>query len=107
MLDAAFGTDLDEFRATPTRLAERVAHDGLHHARLQDKRRRRAIDERAKPLQAYRDEELARCHECFFGPDRAYHEARRRFVHKLGAADVDTPLDMAARDPGLPSAKAA
>ena len=108
LLDAAFGADLDELRACTTRLAERVAHDGLHHARLQDKRRRRAIDERVKPLQAYRDEELARCHECFFGPDRAYHEARRRFVHKLRQAGADTPrLDMAARDPGPSTAKAA
>lgn len=108
LLDAAFGTDLDEFRARTTRLAERVAHDGLHHARLQDKRRRRAIDERVKPLQAYRDEELSRCHECFFGPSPTYHEARRRFVHKLGQADADTPrLQMAARDPRQPSAKAA
>jgi putative two-component system protein, hydrogenase maturation factor HypX/HoxX len=108
LLDAAFGTDLDEFRACTTRLAERVAHDGLHHARLQDRRRRRAIDERVKPLQTYRDEELARCHECFFGPDRTYHEARRRFVHKLGQPDARTPpIDMAARDPRQPSAKAA
>jgi putative two-component system protein, hydrogenase maturation factor HypX/HoxX len=108
LLDATFGTDLDEFRACTTRLAERVAHDGLYHARLQDKRRHRAIDERAKPLQAYRDEELSRCHECFFGPDRTYHEARRRFVYKLGQADTDTPrFHTAARDPGQPAAKAA
>ncbi len=26
-----------------------------------------------------------RSHVCFFGPDRSYHEARHRFVHKLGA----------------------
>ena len=30
-------------------------------------------------------------HECFFGPDRSYHEARHRFVHKLGAPCVVTP----------------
>lgn len=38
-----------------------------------------------QPLEAYRREELARSHACFFGPDPGYHEARRRFVHKLGA----------------------
>jgi putative two-component system protein, hydrogenase maturation factor HypX/HoxX len=37
-----------------------------------------------RPLAAYRADELARSHECFFGPDRSYHEARHRFVHKLG-----------------------
>jgi putative two-component system hydrogenase maturation factor HypX/HoxX len=91
LLDAAFGADLAEFRACTVRLAERIADDGLYQARLLDKRRRRALDERVKPLQAYRDEELARCHECFFGPDRAYHEARRRFVYKLGEAGAGTP----------------
>ena len=30
-------------------------------------------------------EELARSHESFFGDDPSYHEARHRFVHKLGA----------------------
>jgi putative two-component system protein, hydrogenase maturation factor HypX/HoxX len=83
LLDAAFGADLEDFRVSTARFAERVAHDGLHQARLRDKRRRRAHDEKLKPLEAYRREELARCHQCFFGADSAYHEARRRFVYKL------------------------
>ena len=87
LLDAAFGADLEEFRARTRRLAERVANDGLQRARLEHKRRRRDHDERVKPLHAYRIEELARCLECFFGPDRRYHEARRRFVHKLPATE--------------------
>ena len=44
-----------------------------------------------KPLAAYRAEELARSHKCFFGPDRSYHEARRRFVYKLGAPCAVSP----------------
>ena len=108
LLDATFGADLAEFRTGTGRLAERIAHDGLYHARLLDKRRRRALDERVKPLHAYRDEELARCHDCFFGPDDAYHRARQRFVYKLGEADAATPrLATATRDPRQPSAKAA
>ena len=87
LLDAAFGSDLEDFRAGTTRFAERVAHDGLHQARLQDKRRRRAHDEHVKPLEVYRQEELARCQQCFFGSDSRYHDARRRFVHKLPASD--------------------
>ena len=87
LLDAAFGADVQDFRARTARFAERVAHDGLHQARREDKRRRRAHDERVKPLEAYRREELARCHECFFGADSGYHEARRRFVYKLPARD--------------------
>lgn len=95
LLDADFDTDVDEFRALTARLGERIAEDRLYQARLRDKRRRRALDERVKPLQAYRNEELARCHESFFGPDRAYHEARRHFVYKLGEAGAGTPdLDL-------------
>jgi len=83
LLDAAFGTNLEDFRAGTARFAERVAHDGLHQARLEDKRHRRAIDERVKPLEAYRREEMEHCHECFFGPDVSYHRARQGFVYKL------------------------
>jgi putative two-component system protein, hydrogenase maturation factor HypX/HoxX len=90
LVDAAFGVDLEDFRERTARFAERVAHDGLHRARLQDKRRRRAHDEHVKPVAAYRHEELGRCWQCFFGSDSGYHEARRRFVYKLPArASVD------------------
>ena len=58
---------------------------------LEEKRRRRARDEQVKPLGVYRTEELARSYECFFGPDRSYHEARSRFVHKLGAPCAVAP----------------
>ena len=88
LLDAVLAPSLDGFRAQTRRFAERVANDGLHHARLAEKRRRRAHDEDVKPLQAYRTEELERCLECFFGPDPSYHQARRRFIHKLTAANA-------------------
>ncbi len=88
LLDAALGADLEEFRAATARFAERAAHDGLHQARLKDKRHRRVIDERVKPLEAYRREEMARCHQCFFGPDPAYHHARRSFVYKLATPET-------------------
>jgi putative two-component system hydrogenase maturation factor HypX/HoxX len=42
-------------------------------------------DESAKPLASYRAEELQRMWVNFFGPDPAYHEARRRFVFKGNA----------------------
>ena len=62
-----------------------------HGARLEAKRRARRRDEQVKPLAAYRADELVRSHECFFGDDRSYHEARHRFVHKLGAPCVVQP----------------
>jgi putative two-component system protein, hydrogenase maturation factor HypX/HoxX len=67
-------------------LAERLARHGDLGHWLEEKRRRRTRDEQIKPLTTYRTEELARSHECFFGADRSYHEARRRFVYKLGPA---------------------
>jgi putative two-component system hydrogenase maturation factor HypX/HoxX len=85
LLDAAFGEDAASFRAQVGGLARRLARHPDHAHWLQEKRRTRARDEQAKPLSVYRSEELARSHECFFGADRSYHEARSRFVYKTGA----------------------
>jgi putative two-component system hydrogenase maturation factor HypX/HoxX len=49
---------------------------------ISDKRRRRTEDEQEKPLDTYRDEELARMKLNFFGFDPSYHVARYYFVHK-------------------------
>jgi hypothetical protein len=40
---------------------------------------------------------MARSHESFFGPDRSYHEARRRFTHKLPACSVASPSGLNSR----------
>jgi Formyl transferase, C-terminal domain len=49
---------------------------------LKAKAERRLDDESHKPLACYRAKELERMQVNFFGPDLAYHEARRRFVFK-------------------------
>jgi inner membrane transporter RhtA len=97
LIDSALGWSVEDFHARTRRFAERIANDGLHRARVDDKRRRRTHDQQIKPLESYRDEELARCHECFFGPDPAYHEARRRFDYKLPHRDTAGPAVAAAR----------
>jgi putative two-component system protein, hydrogenase maturation factor HypX/HoxX len=85
LLDAAFGDTVASFGAQVQGLAERLArHSDIGHW-LEQKRRRRVRDEQIKPLSTYRTEELAKSHECFFGADRSYHEARWRFVYKAGA----------------------
>ena len=89
LLDAAYGATLNDFHNQTCRLAEGLSSRPSVYYRLQQKRRRRAADERLKPLLVYRDEELTRCHECFFGADPSYHQARRRFVYKLNAARSD------------------
>jgi putative two-component system hydrogenase maturation factor HypX/HoxX len=78
--------------AEPGAAGARFARDPRLDDRLEEKRRVRARDEQVKSLRAYRNEELARSYRCFFGEDRSYHEARHRFVHKLGApCAVPTP----------------
>jgi len=85
LLDAAFGDTVASFRAQVQGLAERLARNPDVNHWLEQKRRDRARDERVKPLAAYRTEEMASSHECFFGEDRSYHVARGLFVHKTGA----------------------
>ncbi|ARN79865.1 hydrogenase maturation protein [Methylocystis bryophila] len=81
-IDDAFGASVAEFQK---RLAERSAALATRQdfwLMLRDKHERRLADERVKPLAAYRAEELAQMRENFWGPDPAYHAARRRFVYK-------------------------
>ena len=102
LLDATFGDSIASFRAQVQGLAERLArHPDAPHW-LEQKRRERARDEQTKPLAAYRSEEMARSHECFFGEDRSYHVARGFFVYKTGApCTVQVPPS-----PRAPSARA-
>src|SRR5271165_5923318 len=77
----------DQKSAPPSRAMtrvgrERLARDPEFRLMLRKKREKRLDDECVKPLASYRAEELARMRVNFFGPDPAYHEARRRFVFK-------------------------
>jgi putative two-component system hydrogenase maturation factor HypX/HoxX len=85
LIDDVFGADLAAFRTQLVGVAERLARHADLPSWLAEKARRRAADEAVKPLAVYRAEEMARSYECFFGPDRSYHEARTRFVWKTGA----------------------
>ena len=91
LLDDAFGDTAESFRAGVRAIAERPADAPRLPGLLERKRRARRRDEQIKPLSAYRNEELVRSHQCFFGDDRSYHEARHRFVHKLGAPCAVAP----------------
>jgi putative two-component system hydrogenase maturation factor HypX/HoxX len=88
LLDAAFGATAASFQEEIRSLARGMASESRLGERLGEKRRRRTRDESVKPLHAYRAEEMARSHDCFFGPDRSYHEARRRFTRKLAAPET-------------------
>jgi putative two-component system protein, hydrogenase maturation factor HypX/HoxX len=107
LLDAAFGDTLDSFHSQVRELAERLARNPDVGHWLEGKRRRRARDHACKPLNAYRAEELTRSYTCFFGEDRSYHEARHRFVYKLGAPCAVTPATAPADVPMRAAGRAA
>lgn len=81
-LDEIFGEDVEMFENQLKLRAVALAQGPDFPARLVKKLQRRLDDESAKPLASYRDEELERMRVNFFGPDPAYHEARRHFVFK-------------------------
>ncbi|HUI21156.1 MAG TPA: enoyl-CoA hydratase-related protein [Methylocella sp.] len=81
-LDDAFGKDAGAFVSELRERAIRLARDPEFRVMLRRKYERRLDDESVKPLASYRAEELERMWINFFGPDSAYHEARRRFVFK-------------------------
>jgi putative two-component system hydrogenase maturation factor HypX/HoxX len=91
LIDDAFGDTAERFRAGVRRYAQQLASSPARLGELAEKRRTRARDEKRRPLAAYRADELARSHECFFGADPSYHEARRRFVYKLGTPCTVVP----------------
>jgi len=81
-LDDTFGETVADFeRELEVRVAA-LADDPQLWRQLVDKHEHRLADERVKPLDAYRDEELKKMWVNFFGPNPSYHEARRRFVFK-------------------------
>ena len=91
LLDDAFGDNVERFHGHVRALARGLAEGPYLTSLLDSKERVRRRDEQFKPLSAYRTEELVKSFACFFGEDRSYHEARHRFVHKLGAPCTVTP----------------
>jgi putative two-component system hydrogenase maturation factor HypX/HoxX len=93
LIDDQAGPDAATFRAlVDARAAALAAGDQFANA-LADKCRRRALDERSRPLADYRTDELARMHMNFYGFDPSYHIARHRFVYRTPHAW--TPLHLA------------
>lgn len=78
---AAFRVDVARRAAELAELAENGEGAGFAAA-LAAKAARRAADEAAKPLAAYRAEELAEMRRNFYGFDPSYHVARYHFVTK-------------------------
>lgn len=83
LVDDAISGGLDAFKGQIEQLAESLAQSANYEQSLVRKNERRRLDDAIKTLGSYRAEELARMSENFYGPNRNYHEARRKFVYKV------------------------
>ncbi|MEU9456989.1 hydrogenase maturation protein [Streptomyces sp. NPDC048277] len=83
LVDRVVGGSASEFGTWVGREAARLAESVSLETRLLAKKIRRAGDEAAKPLAAYREEELARMRVNFTDPAEPYHTLRRNFVCKV------------------------
>jgi len=78
--------DVATFRATVASYASKLAAAHALQAQLAIKNEARTHDEAAKPLAAYRAEEMTHMHRNFYGFDPSYHVARHHFVYKALAS---------------------
>ncbi|MFC5835337.1 enoyl-CoA hydratase-related protein [Nonomuraea insulae] len=81
---ALSGSRLD-FERRVLEYAERLAADPGYDRLLAGRRQVREVDERRKPLDAYRAEELAEMSRDMFDDQNGFRAARRGFVHKVKA----------------------
>ncbi|MFO1283776.1 MAG: hydrogenase maturation protein [Burkholderiales bacterium] len=93
LVDEVAGPDPVSFEAAVLARARALAAPEAFAGLLAAKRERRQRDEAAKPLEAYRAEELGRMRMNFYGFDPSYHVARYHFVHRVPHAW--TPLHLA------------
>ncbi|MFJ7279478.1 hydrogenase maturation protein [Kitasatospora sp. NPDC098663] len=92
LADRTCGGDAAAFRRWVVREAAALGASPELTGRLVDKKRRRSVDEEAKPLAEYRAEELRRMHANFYRAGEPYHALRRDFVHKV--CPVATPAHL-------------
>jgi putative two-component system hydrogenase maturation factor HypX/HoxX len=85
-IDARLSGDASAFRSEVAKRAMALATAPDLDLKLLAKREARARDEAAKPLAAYREEELTHMRRNFYGFDPSYHIARHHFVHKSAAS---------------------
>lgn len=86
LTDACLPCDVPAFRKEVAAMAASLAAAPYLPAQLAAKNEARARDETAKPLAAYRAEEMTHMHRNFYGFDPSYHIARHHFVVKSPAS---------------------
>ncbi|MFC7585967.1 helix-turn-helix domain-containing protein [Nonomuraea antimicrobica] len=85
LADKALGGSRLDFERRVLEYAERLAADTGYDRLLTGRRQVREVDERRKPLDAYRAEELAEMSRDMFDDRNGFRQARRAFVHKVKA----------------------
>ncbi|PZG05173.1 enoyl-CoA hydratase-related protein [Nonomuraea aridisoli] len=85
LADKAVAGSRMEFERRVLEFAERLAADPGYDRLLAARRQAREADERRKPLDAYRAEELAEMSRDMFDDRNGFRQARRAFVHKARA----------------------
>ncbi|MQS17038.1 hydrogenase maturation protein [Streptomyces kaniharaensis] len=85
LVDRVLDYEPQEFGRAAARLAGLLAASPTVLDRIAAKKAAREADERAKPLAAYREEELAVMRHQFFSPESPYHALRSAFVRKRPA----------------------
>ncbi|MFF2147757.1 hydrogenase maturation protein [Kitasatospora sp. NPDC058190] len=85
LVDRVLDCGPEEFGPSAARLAGLLAASPATQHRITAKKAAREADERAKPLDAYREEELAVMRRQFFTPESPYHALRSAFVRKCPA----------------------
>ena len=83
LIDEIMPNRYSEFVEQVKAFAEELANQDNYDRLLYAKVKGRETDERARPLQAYRDAELQKMFRQFYDSDSAYHQLRRRFVQKI------------------------
>jgi putative two-component system hydrogenase maturation factor HypX/HoxX len=83
LVDEYFGATVADFTRWVRIRAEELARASDWHDRVSTKVAMRSVEEAIKPLERYREEELAQMRMNFYGPDRTYHVMRHNFVRKI------------------------
>jgi putative two-component system hydrogenase maturation factor HypX/HoxX len=99
LVDAALAGPPAAFEAAVLQYATRLAARTDYPRLLQRKRAARAADERRRPLEAYRAEELALMHQDIFDDRRQFAAVRYAFVHKRTRSHSDDARSMSTLGP--------
>ncbi len=89
LIDDTFPGPVPAFHSAVRQHLETLTDGADFDRRLRHKNQQRLLHESVKPLQAYRDEELARMRNDFTHTD--YHQARRRFLHVAPSPPTSGP----------------